>query len=79
MPKLLLHEAIEIILLSKEDRTATIENIAFEINKRSLYHRKDGNEVPAYQIMQRTKLSKGQYHHLFEWIEPNKVRLKNLN
>lgn len=79
MPKLLLHEAIAIILLSKKDRTASIEEIASEINKRQLYNKSDGKEVPAHQIMQRTKLSKGRYHHLFEWIESNKVRLRNLN
>ena len=79
MPKLFLHEAIAIILLSKENRKATIEQIAMEINKRDLYQRKDAKEIPAYQIMQRTKLSKGQYHHLFEWMEPKTVRLKNLN
>jgi hypothetical protein len=77
MPKLLLHEAIAIILLSKKDRTASIETIAQEINKRQLYQRKDAADVPAYQIMQRTKLSNGYYHHLFDWVEPNKVRLRN--
>ncbi len=77
MPKLYLHEAIAIILLSKEDRTASIEEIAMKINIRELYQRKDKIDEPAYQIMQRTKLSKGQYHHLFEWINPDKVRLRN--
>ncbi len=78
MPRLYLHEAIAIVLLSKADRKATIEDIATEINIRNLYQRKDAKEIPAYQIMQRTKLNKGQYQHLFEWIEPNTVRLKNL-
>jgi len=40
MSKLLLHEAIAIILLSKKDRTTSIEEIALEINKRGLYQRK---------------------------------------
>ena len=78
MPKLFLHEAIAIMLLSKELRTSTIGEIALEINKRSLYQRKDRSDVPPYQIMQRTKLCNGHYHHLFEWIEPNKVRLRNI-
>ncbi|MBY0482599.1 MAG: hypothetical protein K2Q21_14680 [Chitinophagaceae bacterium] len=78
MPKLYLHEAIALVLLSKEDRKASIDEIADEINKRNLYKRKDENDVPAYQIMQRTKLSSGQYHHLFEWSEPNMVRLRNI-
>jgi hypothetical protein len=72
-----LHEAIAVVLLSKENRTATIEEISKEINKRKLFIRpSDGNPVPNYQVMQRTKLSDGKYSHLFEYIEPNKVRLK---
>ena len=78
MSKLLLHEAIAIILLSKENRIASIEEIAIKINERNLYQRKDGKKVSPFQIMQRTKLSSGQYHHLFEWFEPNMVRLRNL-
>ena len=78
MPKLFLHEAIAIVLLSKADRKATIEEIAMEINQRNLYQRKDAKGIPTYQIMQRTKLSKGQYHHLFEWLEPNTDKLRNL-
>jgi hypothetical protein len=74
---LILHEAIAVVLLSKENRTATIEEISKEINKRKLFIRpSDGNPVPNYQVMQRTKLSDGKYSHLFEYIEPNKVRLK---
>ena len=79
MPKLFLHEAIAIVLLSKESRMSSTEEIADEINRRNLYQRKDEHEVPAYQIMQRTKLSSGQYAHLFEWIEPNIVKLRNLD
>lgn len=78
MSKLLLHEAIAVVLLSKDKRTATIEEVAMDINQRQLYSRKDGGALPAYQVMQRTKLSKGRYHHLFEWIEPNTVRLRNM-
>ena len=78
MSNLLLHKSIAVILLSKNDGIATIGDIAFEINKRNLYQRKDAKKIPAYQIMQRTRLSKGQYHHLFEWIEPNMVKLRNL-
>ncbi len=78
MSKLNLHEAIAVVLLSKENRTASIEEIANAVNIRNLYERKDKEPLPAYQVMQRTKLSKGRYHHLFEFKEPNIVKLKNL-
>lgn len=71
-----LHEAIAVVLLSRANRKATTEEIAIEINDRQLYIRKDHELLPSYQVMQRTKLSKGKYHHLFEFIEPDIVRLK---
>lgn len=74
-----LHEAIAVVLLSKEDRSATTDEISDEINKRGLFIRpSDQKPVPAYQILQRTKLSSGRYSHLFNFIEPNKVFLRNL-
>ena len=73
-----LHEAMAIILLHKENRTASFEEIANEINKRGLYTRKDGNELPDYQVKMRATLANKQYHHLFEFIEPDKIVLKNL-
>lgn len=76
MAKLKLHEAIVIVLAEHENKTASIQEIADEINKRVLYKRKDSAPLPAYQVMQRTKLSNGAYHHLFEYIEPDVVRLK---
>lgn len=78
MPKLFLHDAIAIVLLANENRISSTDEIAAEINRRNLYQRKDGTAVPAYQIKQRTKLSSGQYHHLFEWIELDMVKLRNL-
>jgi len=72
-----LHEAIVVVLINKPTRTATTEVIAKEINKRSLYKKKDNSVVEASQIKLRTKLSNGAYHHLFEFIEPNIVKLKN--
>jgi len=74
--KLTLHEAIAVVLLNCEDKTASTDFIAEEINRRGLYHRKDGAPLPAYQVMQRTKLSNRQYYHLFKFIEPNIVKLK---
>jgi hypothetical protein len=71
-----LHEAIAVILLSKEGRKAPFREIAAEINKRKLYIRKDENPVPDYQIKQRTILSGGQYHHLFSFQKPDIIKLK---
>ena len=65
-----LHEAIAVVLLSCKEREATVEFIADEINKRKLYIRKDLKPLPAYQVMQRTKLSKGHYSYLFKFINP---------
>lgn len=82
MNKLKLHEAIAVILLSKEDRTATIDEISREIAARELYYQKSGDVAPPEQIRLRTHTnteSGKRYSHLFEYIEPDKVRLKNQN
>jgi hypothetical protein len=76
--KLKLHEAIAVVLINKIGRTASFEEIADEINRRGLYIRKDGLLVPDYQIMQRSKLSNGQYHHLFEQVSCSQIKLKNV-
>lgn len=65
------------VLLSKENRTASFNEVASEINQRKLYLRKDGKDVPAYQIRQRSLLSNGRYHHLFEVLEKDLLRLIN--
>lgn len=74
--KLTLHEAIIEVLKNKPNQQANISEIAKEINDRKLYNRKDGNPLPEYQVMMRTKLAKGKYHHLFEYIEPDSVKLR---
>jgi hypothetical protein len=76
--KLTLHEAIAVVLIGRKGRLASFEYIAKEINKRSLYKRKDSLPVPDYQIMQRTTLSSGQYHHFFEKIDNATIRLRNI-
>lgn len=80
MHKLLtLHEAIAVILLSKDDRTARIQEISEEIAARKLYFQKSGDIAPPEQIRLRTHpntKSGKQYAHLFEYIEPDKVRLR---
>jgi hypothetical protein len=71
-----LHEAIAVVLLSKPKRTATFDVIAKEINKRKLYIRSsDGGALPPYQVMMRTKLSKGKYSHLFTFYKPDLIKL----
>jgi|GEM_PF-1286908 len=76
-----LHEAIAVVLLSKENRTATLEEISEEISDRRLYYKKDGSFADQTQIRLRTHPNtKGgkTYAHLFEFIEPNRVNLKNI-
>lgn len=74
-----LHEAIAVILLSKKDRKATINEISDMIARRQLYFQKSGGFAPPEQIRLRThpKTSSGKrYSHLFKYIEPNLVQLK---
>ncbi len=52
MSKLKLHEAIELVI-KEAGKPLTFTEIAKEINKRSLYSRKDGEHVPASQISAR--------------------------
>jgi len=73
-----LHEAIAVVLLNKPDRTASEQEIAYEINSRRLYTRRDGKDLPAYQVMQRTKLAGGRYHYLFDYQPSNKIALRNI-
>ncbi len=61
-----LHEAIVLGLINCKDKKAAAVQIANEINRRKLYIRKEGQPVPSYQIMMRTKMSKGKYTHLFD-------------
>jgi hypothetical protein len=71
-----LHEAIIKVLQNQPNKTATTSFIADEINKQKLYIKKDKSPVLKGQIRLRTKLSKGQYHHLFQYLEPETVKLK---
>lgn len=74
-----LHEAIEIVLKKKPNRTATVQEIADEINGRNLYQKRDGSSVEKGQIRLRTHpntKSGKHYSYMFEYIEPAKVRLK---
>lgn len=76
-----LQEAIAVVLLKKEKRIASLEEIACEINKRKPYAQKNGNPVDKNQIRLRThpNTKSGKfYSYLFTFIEPNKVKLKNI-
>ncbi len=73
-----LHEAIAVVLLSKPGRAASEQEIADEINARKLYIRKDGKKLPTYQVMHRTKLAGGQYHHLFDYQSSSRIVLRNI-
>ncbi len=79
--KLKLHEAIAVVLLKNENRTGTIEEIANEINRRELYGQKDGSLVKKEQIRLRTHTNTNSgkfYSHLFKYVEPDKVQLRNI-
>lgn len=73
-----LHEAIEIALLSKTNRTASFEEIAKFIEARDLCPIRDGNIPLSTQIMLRSTKSRGVHTHLFEQISPDSIRLRNL-
>lgn len=77
-----LHEAIAVVLLDKK-RSASLEDITQEIANRNLYRQKNGEGAfpPTSQIRLRTHPNtKGgkTYSYLFDFIEPNSVKLKNL-
>lgn len=77
-----LHEAIAVVLIDKEDRAATLQEITQEIADRNLYRQQngEGSFPPKSQIRLRTHPNtKGgkTYAHLFEFIEPDKVKLKD--
>ncbi len=77
-----LHEAIVVVLINKENRTATIEEITQEIAARELYRQQKGKGdfPPKSQIRLRThpNTTGGRtYAHIFDFTEPNKVKLKD--
>ena len=75
--KFKLHEAIEIVLKEMPNKQGTYTEVAQVINDRGLYKRKDGQEVPAFQIKLRATLSKGKYAEKFESIGKYGMRLKD--
>lgn len=71
-----LHEAVAVVLLSKPDRTATLEEIAKEVVKRNLFpNRKDGITL-SEQIRIRTSIASSRYKSWFHFTKPNVIKLK---
>ena len=73
-----LHEAIVLAIISKDDRTATYPEIAEFIDKRGLYTERKGNIALSDQVKLRATQSRGNYRRLFEVIEKETIRLRNL-
>jgi hypothetical protein len=73
-----LHEAIVIALVNTDKRSATFIEIAEFILARQLYPMRKGNIKLESQIMLRSTKSKGRYSHLFEQIDSDTIKLKNI-
>jgi hypothetical protein len=65
-----LHDAIKIVLMGRESRTATTSEISAEIERSGSYTRKDGKPARVSQINARVR-----WHPEFEFVEPGVVRL----
>lgn len=73
-----LHEAIALALLSKESRSSTFDQNAEFIENRNLFPERKGNITLSKQIMLRSTKSSQRYSHLFEPIDNQSIRLRNL-
>ncbi|HLO60340.1 MAG TPA: hypothetical protein VK179_16435 [Bacteroidales bacterium] len=71
-----LHEAVAVVLLSKPDRTATFQAIAEEVDRRNLFPLRKGGITLAEQIKLRTSISSSKYKQWFEFMKPDKIKLK---
>jgi hypothetical protein len=70
-----LHEAIAVVLLNEENRTATFERIAEEIDRRHLYPNRKGGISLSKQVKLRTSIKSSRYKYWFEFTPPNVIRL----
>lgn len=70
------HEAIAVVLLNSQKRTATFESIADDIEKRSLFPNRKGGISLSEQVKLRTSLKSSKYKDWFEFTPPNVIRLK---
>jgi len=73
---LTLHEAVAVILLSSENRTATFEKIAEEIERRNLFRERNAGITLAEQIKLRTAISSSKYKDWFDFAKPNILKMK---
>ena len=71
-----LHEAIAVVLLNNQNRTATFQTIADDIEKRGLFPNRKGGISLSEQVKLRTSLKSSKYKDRFEFIPPNVIRLK---
>jgi hypothetical protein len=73
---LTLHEAVAVVLLNKQNRTATFESIAEDIDRRNLFPERKGGITLSEQVKIRTSIKSSKYKHWFEFTPPNIIRLK---
>ena len=73
---LTLHEAVVVVLLNQQNRTATFEKISEEIERRNLFPERKGGITLAEQIKIRTSIKSSKYRHWFDFLLPDTIRLK---
>lgn len=70
-----LHEAMAVVLLGCDKRTADFNLIAERIAARSLFPNRKGGIALAEQVRLRALFCNGRYHHLFKQVGENKIKL----
>lgn len=71
-----LHEAIAKVLSTKQDKTATYDDIAIEIERQNLFPNRKGNISLAKQIYLRTSIASSRYKGTwFEVVNEKSIRL----
>ena len=73
---LTLHEAVVVVLLNQQNRTATFEKISEEIERRNLFPERKGGITLAEQIKIRTSIKSSKYRHWFDFLPPETIQLK---
>lgn len=73
---LTLHEAVADVLLSEPNRTATVQTIAAEIERRNLFPERKGETNLAEQIKLRTSISSSKYKHWVDFTKSDILKLK---
>ena len=73
---LTLHQTVAAILLNKQNRTATFESIADDIDRRNLFPDRKGGITLSEQIKIRTSIKSCKFKHWFDFTPPDIIRLK---